>query len=173
MEIHCFFEQSGTFKNEFKKLGYQAYDYDILNDFNETDNVIDLFNEINIAYKGEQSIFENINKEDLIIAFFPCVRFTRRMIFNFTRSGAGHKKFSDIEKLEQNIKYFEEMNYYYGLISKLVIVCLRNELKIIIENPYHASISVERPLILFTKLGGTLNQLATSSCETPLFPKLT
>ena len=30
MKYHCFFEQSGTFKNEFKKLGYKAYDYDIL-----------------------------------------------------------------------------------------------------------------------------------------------
>ncbi len=52
MKIHCFFEQSGTFKNEFKKLGYQAYDYDILNDFNETDNIINIFNEIETAYKG-------------------------------------------------------------------------------------------------------------------------
>ena len=137
MKIHCFFEQSGTFKNEFKKLGYQAYDYDILNDFNETDNIINIFNEIETAYKGGRSIFENIDKEDLIIAFFPCVRFTRRMIFNFTRNGTNNYKFNDIEKLEQNIKYFDEMNYYYGLISKLVIVCLRNELKIIIENPYH------------------------------------
>ena len=52
MKVHCLFEQSGTFKNEFKKLGYQAYDYDILNDFNETDNVIDIFNEIETAYTG-------------------------------------------------------------------------------------------------------------------------
>lgn len=50
MKVHCLFEQSGTFKNEFKKLGFQAYDYDILNDFNETDNVIDIFNEIETAY---------------------------------------------------------------------------------------------------------------------------
>ena len=45
-KIHCFFEQSGTFKKEFKKLGYDVYDYDIQNDFNETDFVIDLFLEI-------------------------------------------------------------------------------------------------------------------------------
>ena len=31
--VHCFFEQSGTFKNEFKKLGYSALDYDIQNNF--------------------------------------------------------------------------------------------------------------------------------------------
>lgn len=46
MEVHCLFEQSGTFKNEFKKLGINAYDYDIQNEFNQTDYVIDLFKEI-------------------------------------------------------------------------------------------------------------------------------
>lgn len=50
--FHCLFEQSGTFKNELIKLGYQAEDYDILNDFNQTDHVIDLFAEINKAYAG-------------------------------------------------------------------------------------------------------------------------
>ena len=46
MKVHLLFEQSGTFKNEFKKLGYEAYDYDILNAYNETDYQIDLFSEI-------------------------------------------------------------------------------------------------------------------------------
>ncbi len=52
MTFHLLFEQSGTFKNELKKLGYDAYDYDILNDFNETDYQIDLFCEIATAYAG-------------------------------------------------------------------------------------------------------------------------
>ena len=52
MTFHCLFEQSGTFKNEFKKLGYDAEDYDILNDFGETDHVIDLFDEIEVAYRN-------------------------------------------------------------------------------------------------------------------------
>lgn len=30
-KVHCMFEQSGVFKNEFKKLGYEAYCYDINN----------------------------------------------------------------------------------------------------------------------------------------------
>ena len=54
MTFHCFFEQSGTFKNEFKKLGYEAYDYDILNDFGETDFQVDLFKEIDTAYEIER-----------------------------------------------------------------------------------------------------------------------
>lgn len=52
MKVHCLFEQSGTFKNEFKKLGIEAEDYDILNDFGETDHVIDLFSEIEGGGKG-------------------------------------------------------------------------------------------------------------------------
>ena len=51
-KVHCFFEQSGTFKNEFRKLGYNAEDYDIQNDFGETDNVVDLFKEIETCYGG-------------------------------------------------------------------------------------------------------------------------
>lgn len=46
MIVHCLFEQSGTFKNAFKKYGIEAYDYDIQNEFNETDYVTDLFKEI-------------------------------------------------------------------------------------------------------------------------------
>ena len=52
MIAHCLFEQSGTFKNEFKKLGYEAYDYDIQNEFGETDYVIDLFEEIRGGMTG-------------------------------------------------------------------------------------------------------------------------
>lgn len=50
--VHCFFEQSGTFKNEFKKLGIPAFDYDLQDNFGETDHNIDLFHEIEEAYGG-------------------------------------------------------------------------------------------------------------------------
>lgn len=51
-KVHCLFEQSGTFKNEFIKLGIPAEDYDIQNNFGQTDHVIDLFAEIEKAYGG-------------------------------------------------------------------------------------------------------------------------
>lgn len=51
-KVHCFFEQSGTFKNEFIKLGIPAEDYDIQDNFNQTDHKIDLFAEIEKAYEG-------------------------------------------------------------------------------------------------------------------------
>lgn len=51
-KIWCLFEQSGVFKNEFRKLGYEAVDADIQNNFGETDYKIDLFEEIEKAYGG-------------------------------------------------------------------------------------------------------------------------
>lgn len=58
--VHCFFEQSGTFKREFEKIGIPAEDYDIQNNFGQTDNIIDLFGEIERAFDNLPSIFDNI-----------------------------------------------------------------------------------------------------------------
>ena len=51
-KVHCLFEQSGTFKKQFESLGYRAYDYDIQDNFGETDCQIDLFKEIEQAYEA-------------------------------------------------------------------------------------------------------------------------
>lgn len=57
-KVHCFFEQSGTFKREFIKLGIPAEDYDIQNNFGETDHTEDLFKAIEDAYDGKPSLYE-------------------------------------------------------------------------------------------------------------------
>lgn len=137
MKFHCFFEQSGTFKNEFKKLGYKAFDYDILNDFNETDYVIDLFNEIEKGYLGLNSIFDKMNKQDTILAFFPCVRFEQQILLNFRGENSGFKNWDLRKKLSYNLKLHDELNKNYQLITKLVIVCIDKKLPLIIENPYN------------------------------------
>lgn len=135
MIAHCLFEQSGTFKNEFKKLGYEAYDYDILNKFGETDYVIDLFKEICGAYDGKPSLFDKITKEDLILAFFPCTRFETKIIMRMKGNSFGQDKWSIDRSLEYSMKLHDEMNDMYQLISKMVIVCVRKNLRLVIENP--------------------------------------
>lgn len=136
MAAHCLFEQSGTFKNEFKKLGYTAYDYDIQNEFGETDFVIDLFGEIGGAYQGKETIFDGIRKDDLILAFFPCTRFESRVPLLFRGEATQQKNWSDIKKLEYSISLQKELSELYISLSKLVIVCIRKGLKMVIENPY-------------------------------------
>lgn len=133
---HCFFEQSGTFKNEFKKLGYEALDYDIQNEFGETNYIIDLFEQIEKAYKNERSIFDNISEKDTIIAFFPCIRFEDQIQLHFRGTANQQKKWSDIKKLENNLILHKELSQLYEVITKLAIVCLREKISLIIENPY-------------------------------------
>lgn len=71
MKVHCLFEQSGTFKNEFKKLGIDAEDYDILNDFGETDHCVDLYAQIHTAYMGGGVVFRQNNTKRLGFGVLP------------------------------------------------------------------------------------------------------
>lgn len=136
MIIHCLFEQSGTFKNEFLNLGFIAYDYDLQNKFNQTDFVIDLFNEIDNCYNSLPSIFDNINSNDLIMCFFPCTYFECQSQMLFYGSNYSMKDYTDIKKLEIAMDRHNKLNLFYNMLCKLVIICKRRNLSIIIENPY-------------------------------------
>ena len=103
-KIHCLFEQSGTFKNAAKELGVEAEDYDILDDFGETDHQIDLFAEIDKAYDGKPSIFDGIEDCDLILAFFPCTRFECQSKMLLDGSKNGTQKWTDLQKVEYAMK---------------------------------------------------------------------
>lgn len=133
---YCLFEQSGTFKNEFKKLGYEAVDYDIKDEFGETDYICDLFVDIEQAYLDKESIFDNITDKDTILAFFPCIRFENQIELHFRGTCASLKKWSDEQKLEYDLKLHRELDLMYETITKLAIVCIRKKIPLIIENPY-------------------------------------
>lgn len=136
MTVHCLFEQSGTFKNEFRKLGCEAYDYDIQNEFNETDFVVDLFREIEGGHNHESSIFDGMTKDDLILAFFPCTRFEAKVPLLFRGQAPQQKKWSDERKLEYSMTLQNELTELYVLLCKLVMLVLRKGLHMVIENPY-------------------------------------
>lgn len=122
-KIHCFFEQSGTFKNEFKKLGYDAFDYDIQNNFNETDFVIDLFAEIEKGYNGESSIFDTITSDDLILAF--------------SLGCTNYRKLSKSDAMRKIIERAKNRYEIYDLLLKLVAICFDRNLRMIFENPWN------------------------------------
>ena len=136
MKFHCFLEQSGTFKNEFKKLGYEAIDYDVQDEFGETDYICDLFVDIECAYDNKESIFDDISSEDTIIAFFPCVRFEDQIQMAFRGTQFQMRNWNAEQKLENDLKLHRELSELYELITKLAIVCIRKKIPLIIENPY-------------------------------------
>ena len=135
MKAYCLFEQSGTFKNEFKKLGIDAYDYDIRNDFGQTDFVVDLFAEIQKAYEGWESIFDNMGGSDIIMAFFPCTRFEAMIPLSFRGETPQQKNWNDLKKLQYSMKLHGELHELYEKLCELTVVAERKGLRMVIENP--------------------------------------
>ena len=137
-KVYCFFEQSGAFKNEFKKLGYEAVDVDIQNNFDETDIQVDLFKDVENAYAGNSSIFDNMSAGDLIMAFFPCIYFSSNNTLHFDGSWITYHQrgMTELEINEQIIQRNRDRAYFYELLLKLFCVCTMKGLRMIVENPY-------------------------------------
>ena len=135
-KVHCFFEQSGTFKREFIKLGIPAEDYDIQNNFGETDHTDDLFVEIDKAFDDEPSLFDNISSSDLIFAFFPCIYFSCLSQIEFGWYAKVHRRKTVKEKAEAIIDRSAHRERYLQLLIKLFAIVEKRSLRLIVENPW-------------------------------------
>lgn len=134
--VHCFFEQSGTFKKEFIKLGIPAKDYDIQNNFGETDYVMDLFAEIEKAYGGGQSVFDSITCDDLIIAFFPCIYFSNLSQMEMSLTDYNNRNMPMAQRYEFVINRSRKRQEFLELLIKFMGVCELRGLRLIVENPW-------------------------------------
>lgn len=149
--VHCFFEQSGTFKNEFKKLGIPAFDYDLQNHFGETDHQIDLFAEIESAYEGKPSVFDTIRggqDNDLILAFFPCIYFCANSQILMSWGAKNYRKKSTKEKTDEILKRSSNREYFYSLLVKMIAVADIRNLRMIVENPWSEQTFLKANFIL-------------------------
>lgn len=135
-KVHCFFEQSGTFKNEFIKLGIPAEDYDIQDNFGQTDHVVDLFGEIEKAYGGGQSLFDSITKDDLIVAFFPCIYFCAISQASMSITATNYRKMSLKEKFDAVLKRSENREKFFSLAVKMCGIAMCKGLRLVMENPW-------------------------------------
>lgn len=136
-KVHCFFEQSGTFKNEFIKLGIPAECYDIQNNFGETDHVIDLFAEIEKAWGGGKSIFDTITKDDLIMAFFPCIYFCASSQMAFSFGCTNYRALTAKQTADAILKRTADREMFYRLLLRLYGLTKDKGLRCIIENPWN------------------------------------
>ena len=135
-KIYCFFEQSGTFKNEFRKLGYKAEDYDIQNEFGQTDHITDLFKEIESGFEGKKCIFDNITKDDLVMAFFPCIYFCEGSQLGFSFEYWNYRKKNVMERASEIIKRSHKREKFYTMFIKMYAICRTKKIRMIIENPW-------------------------------------
>lgn len=138
-KVYCLFEQSGTFKNAFIKLGIPAEDYDIENRFGETNKKCDLFQEIEKAYKnGKDSFLCDIEKGSIVFAFFPCTYFSCQSRLAFSATGKQYKNCTDLEKLERALELERKRAKYFSLLCKLAIVSIKFGFRLVVENPFTA-----------------------------------
>ena len=147
-KVHCFFEQSGTFKNEFRKLGYEAYDYDIQNNFGETDYTDDLFKAIESAYDGQPSVFDTITPDDFVIAFFPCIEFSCVAQFWFSLEQKDYKKWPYKKRIDYMLEKNRRRTYMYDLMMKFSCVCLDRGIRMVMENPWSEQTYLKQNVIL-------------------------
>ena len=135
-KAHCLFEQSGTFKRAFAGFGIPALDYDIQNNFGETDNVIDLFGEITRAYDGGGSIFDSITKDDFVMAFFPCIQFCGISQMNMTLNCYQKNHGTVIGCGEYILQRSRMRQQFLELLLKMCFVCIDRGIRMVFENPY-------------------------------------
>jgi len=136
-KVYCIFEQSGTWKNIFKEMGYEATDADIQDNFGETDYQIDLFDEIEKAYDGEPSFFDRITLDDLIVSFFPCIYFSANnsYIFDGTWMTYKQKGMSGRAIWDNVLQRSKERQRFYEICLKMFGVVEERGLRMIVENP--------------------------------------
>ena len=136
-KVHCFFEQSGTFKNEFIKLGIPAEDYDIQNNFGETDHIMDLFAEIRGGYARQPSVFDHITSDDLIMAFFPCIYFCASSQMNMTFTCKNYRNFTIKKKTDAILERSANREKFFRLAVMMISVAEQRGLRLIMENPWN------------------------------------
>ena len=126
MNIALLFEQSGTFKNQLKSIGHNAKDFDINNEFNETDYQVDLFKMI------LETDLNTINKADLVFAFFPCTYFSDNNELIIKGVHWSMKTWSDSKKATYISNRLKERETF-GVVLKTLVKKIK--VPCIIENP--------------------------------------
>ena len=150
-KVHCFFEQSGTFKNEFIKLGIPAEDYDIQNNFGQTDHTDDLFQAIEDAYAGRPSLFDSIRggqDGDLIIAFFPCIYFSPVSQMLMCWGDLNYRKLSYSERTEKILQRMKDREEFWALAVKMLTIAQERGIRLIMENPWSQQTYLKANFIL-------------------------
>ena len=148
-KVYCFFEQSGTFKREFIKLGIHAEDYDIQDDFGETDHKEDLFKAIDDAFDDKPSLFDTIDVEnDFIIAFFPCIEFSCVAQMWYSLEQRDLRNWPYKKRIQHMVNKNRNRARLYELMMKFSGICLDRKIRMVMENPWSENTYLKQNVIM-------------------------
>lgn len=132
-QFYCLFEQSGTFKNAFKKLGHQATDFDIQDEYGETDVQCDLFDVDTI----NKIISSAVAEKATIVMFFPCTYFSAQQILWTRGENYAQKDWTIPQKIAKSVDNMIDTFKYYDILCYWTANCIKYNVPLIIENPYN------------------------------------
>lgn len=85
---------------------------------------------------GKPSVFDTFKEDDLIMAFFPCIRFENQIMLFFRGQASQQKKWTLEQKMRYDMDLLDEVNTMYKYVNMLFIICIQKNLKLVMENPY-------------------------------------
>ena len=109
---------------------------------------MDLFAEIENAYRGGQSVFDSITCDDLIMAFFPCIYFFAPSQMNFTWGCINYRNLSIKQKTDAILERDKNRACFYGLAIKMFAVAQERGIRLIMENPWSENTYLKANFIL-------------------------
>ncbi len=86
--------------------------------------------------RERETVFERIAKDDLIIAFYPCIYFCATSQMSFSLECVNYRKLGFREKIDKILERDLNRLEFYERLIKLVSVCVERGLRLIIENPW-------------------------------------
>lgn len=137
MKFHFLFEQSGVFKNSAITLGHEAYDYDIV----KTDDVdfqVDILTDIETFGGIMPSIFDDLENDDIVFAFFPCTYFSTISYMPLRIDWRNYRCLSDVDKFNEIRSRSLTRQRYFDCFLRLFQIALAKGFKLIVENPWTA-----------------------------------
>lgn len=144
-KVYCLFEQSGTFKNVLKKnFGIEnVFDFDLKNEFGQTDFKIDLFEQINQEFNNiithththTHTIFSELTRNSLCFAFFPCIYFTTVKATYFQLTNYNYRTMTNPQMAMCVLENIHKRAFFHEMIYKLYFIFKIKGLRLIIENP--------------------------------------
>lgn len=139
-KAYCLFEQSGTFRDAFKRAGIPAICVDIDNKDGQTDYIVDLFEAIEQAYYGKPSFLDRITPDDFVMAFFPCIHFCQFAVMFYKKEAYNKRKQSPRNKADYAMRKFEQCYKFYCLLTKLCTIAQERNWRLVVENPWKQSL---------------------------------
>lgn len=88
---------------------------------------------------GQESIFDKMTNDDLIMAFFPCIHFCDAKVMLFRGAHISQKDWPLEKIMRTNIERAEIREYYFKTLLRFVAVCSSKKIRLIIENPWNTS----------------------------------